>query len=83
MITMSDSTFGYYGTSGPMPQQLEFKGCVWESAKGPSATSRAWLCIFGGIVSNYNVGPQLERFLIPYLKRDPQAELYYVALVSG
>ena len=32
-----------------------------------------WLCIFGGIVANYNVGPQLERFLDLFLLRDPQA----------
>ena len=70
---MSDSTFDRYGTSGPMPQQPKFKDCVWESAKDLSTTFRTCLCIFGGIVANYNVGPQLERFLDLFLKRDPQA----------
>ena len=48
-----------------MPQQPEFKDCVWESAKGPYTTFRTWLCIFGGIVDvvNYTVGPQQERCL--------------------
>ena len=56
-----------------MPQQPKFKDCVWESAKDPQNTFRSWLCIFGGIVANYNVGPQLERFLHVFLLRDPQA----------
>jgi hypothetical protein len=34
---------------------------------------RTWLCVFGGIVANYNVGPQLERFLDLFLVHDPQA----------
>ena len=77
---MSDSIisiYGHYGTSrsGPMPQQSKFKGCVWESAKDSLNTFRTWLCIFGGIVANYTVGPQLERFLdLPvFLLRDPEA----------
>ena len=60
-------------TTGPMPQQPKFKDCVWESAKHPSMTFCTWLCIFGRIVANYNVGPQLERFLDLFLVRDPQA----------
>ena len=58
-----------------MPQQPKFKDCVWKSAKDPTNTFRtmAWLCIFGGIVANYDVGPQLERFLDLFLLRDPQA----------
>ena len=70
---MSDSTYDHYGTSGPMPQQPEFKDCVWDSAKDPYTSFRTWLCVFGGIVANYNVGPQLERFLDLFLLRDPQA----------
>ena len=58
-----------------MPQQPKFKDCVWESAnsKCPSTTFRTCLCIFGGIIANYSVGPQLERFLDLFPKRDPQA----------
>ena len=76
---MIDSTCGHvhYGTLGPMPQQPKFiiKDCVWESAKDPQNTFCTWLCIFGGIVANYNVGPQLEMFLAIdlFLLRDPQA----------
>ena len=70
---MSDSTYDHYGTSGPMPQQPKFKDCVWDSAKDPYTSFRTWLCVFGGIVANYNVGPQLERFLDLFLVRDPQA----------
>ena len=54
-----------------MPQQPKFKDCVWDSAKDTSF--RTWLCVFGGIVANYDVGPQLERFLDLFLLRDPQA----------
>ena len=46
---------------------------MWNSAKDPSTSFRTWLCIFGGIVANYAVGPQLESFLDLLLKRDPQA----------
>ena len=62
---MSDSTYDHYVTSGPMPQQPKFKDCVWDSAKDPYTVSsfRTWMCFFGGIVDNYNVGPQLERYL--------------------
>ena len=58
-----------------MPHQPKFKDSVWDSTKGPYTMSsfRTWLCIFGGIVANYAVGPQLERFLDLFLKRDPQA----------
>ena len=56
-----------------MPQQPKFKDCVWESAKDHLNTFRTWLCICGGIVANYGVGPQLERFLDLFLLRDPQA----------
>ena len=72
---MSDSTYDHYGTSGPiaMPQQQKFKDCVWDSAKGPYTPFRTWLCVFGGIVANYNVGPQLESFLDLFLLHDPQA----------
>ena len=72
---MSDSTNDHYGTSGPMPQQPEFKDCVWESAKDPTNTFRtmSWLCIFGGIVVNYGVGLSLKRLLDLFLLRDPQA----------
>ena len=70
---MSDSTFDHHGTTGPMPQQPKFKDCVWGSAKGPYTSFRTWLCIFGGIVANCAVGPQLERFLDLFLKREPQA----------
>ena len=72
---MSDSTYDHYGTSGPiaMPQQQKFKDCVWDSAKDPYTSFRTWLCVFGGIVANYNVGPQLERFLDLFLVCDPQA----------
>ena len=71
---MSDSTYDHYGTSGPMPQQPKFKDYVrvWDSAKDPYTSFRTWLCVFGGIVANYNVGPQLERFLDLFLLRDPQ-----------
>ena len=79
MITMSDSTFGHYGTSGHMPQQLEFKDCVWESTKGPSTTSRAWLCIFGGIVGNYNVGAATGKVSRPV----PQTRSPNRALLRG
>ena len=70
---MSDSTYDHYGTSGPMPQQPKFKDCVWDSAKDPYTSFRTWLCVFGRIVANYNVGPQLERFLDLFLILDPQA----------
>ena len=58
-----------------MPQQPKFSGFVWESAKDPQNTFRAWpyMCVFGGIVANYNAGPQLERPLGLFLIRDPQA----------
>jgi hypothetical protein len=56
-----------------MPQQPKFKDCVWNSDKDPYTSFRTWLCVFGGIVANYNVGPQLERFLDLFLVRDPQA----------
>ena len=56
-----------------MPQQPKFKDCVWDSAKDPCTSFRTWLCVFGGIVANYNVGPQLERFLDLFLVRDPRA----------
>ena len=62
---------------GPLVQchssKLKFKYCMWNSAKDPSTSFRTWLCIFGGIVANYAVGPQLESFLDLLLKRDPQA----------
>ena len=72
---MGDSTYDHYGILGPMPQQPKFKDCGWESAKDPLNTFRtmSWLCIFGEIVANYGVGPQLERFLDLFLLRDPQA----------
>jgi hypothetical protein len=70
---MSDSTYDHYGSSGPMPQQPKFKDCVWNSDKDPYTSFRTWLCVFGGIVANYPVGPQLERFLDLFLVRDPQA----------
>ena len=72
---MSDSTYDHYGNSGPMPQQPQFKDCVWESAKDPLNTFRTWLCIFGGIAANYGHGvwPQPEWFLDLFLLRDPQA----------
>ena len=56
-----------------MPQQPKFKDCVWDSAKDPYTSFRTWLCVFGGIVANYNAGPQLESFLDLFLVRDPQA----------
>ena len=58
-----------------MPQQPKFKDCVWDSAKDPYTVSsfRTWMCFFGGIVDNYNVGPQLKRLLDLFLIRDPQA----------
>ena len=56
-----------------MPQQPKFKDCVWDSAKDPYTSFRTYLRVFGGIVVNYNVGPQLERFLDLFLLRDPQA----------
>ena len=70
---MSDSTYDHYGASSPMPQQPKFKDCVWDSAKGPGTSFRTWLCVFDGIVANYNVEPQQERFLDLFLLSDPQA----------
>ena len=72
---MSDSTYDHYGTSGLMPQQPKIKDCMWDSAKDPYMSFRTWLymCAFGGIVANYHVGPQLERFLDLFLIHDPQA----------
>ena len=68
---MSDSTYDHYGSSGPMPQQPKFKDCVWNSDKDPYTSFRTWLCVFGGIVANYPVGPQLERFLDLFLCPKP------------
>ena len=52
-----------------MPQQPKFKGCVWDSAKGPYAPFRTWMCVFGGIAANHNAGPQLEGALdLPLLQ---------------
>ena len=56
-----------------MPQQPKFKDCMWDSAKDPYTPFRTWLCFFGRVVANYNVGPQLERFLDLFLLHDPQA----------
>ena len=33
----------------------------------------SWLCIFGGTVATYGVGPHLERLVDLFLLRDPQA----------
>ena len=54
-------------------QQPKLKACVWDSAKDHHTMSSFWLWTFGGIVANYPVGPQLERFLDLFLKLDPQA----------
>ena len=70
---MSDSTYDHYGATGPMPQQPKFKDCMWDSVKDPYMSFCIWLCLFGRIVANYNVGPQLERFLDLFLLCNPQA----------
>ena len=74
---MSDSTYDHYGTSssGLMPQQPKFKDCMRDSVKDPYTSFCTWLCVFGGIVTNYNVGLQLERFLNMFLIHTPQAAM--------
>ena len=73
----------YYGTSGPMPQQPKFKDGVRESPKDPQNTFRtmSWMCTSGGIIANYNLGPQLERVPrpVPSLRSTGS---HYAALVS-
>ena len=43
-LTMSGSTFGHYGTSGPtcMPQQPKFNDFGWESAEDPPTAFHTW-----------------------------------------
>ena len=60
----------------------KFKDCMWDSAKDPYTSFCTWLCAFGRIIANYNVGPQLERFLNLFLVHDPQAATMQPSFLS-
>ena len=38
--------------------------------------ARTWLCIFDGIVANYNVGPQLEMKVLEYDRRHEAVQFH-------